>query len=63
MKKGSLVLALLALPSIAAAHPGHGVAGGSFSLLHYLTEPAHGLSGVLGIAAVAALAVWVRSRR
>jgi len=28
-----------------------------------LTEPAHGLSGVLGIAAVAALAVWVRSRR
>jgi hypothetical protein len=25
----------------AAAHPGHGVGGGSDSWLHYLSEPAH----------------------
>lgn len=63
MRKTSLVLALLALPAAAAAHPGHGFGGGSYSLLHYLTEPVHGLSGLLGIAAVGLLAVWVTGRR
>jgi hypothetical protein len=36
----------------AVAHPGHGVGGGSWSLLHYLTEPAHWLLALLGLLAV-----------
>ena len=34
-------VALLAFASPAAAHPGHGLGGGSTSWLHYLTEPVH----------------------
>lgn len=49
----ALVLALI-WPMIAAAHPGHGRDGGSFSLFHYLTEPLH-----LAVAAVLLGAVVV----
>ena len=52
---GTLVLA-----SQAAAHPGHGLGGGSTHWLHYLTDPLH----VAPIAAgVLALALAVRARR
>jgi hydrogenase/urease accessory protein HupE len=64
MKRSSLAFATLAaLPSVAAAHPGHGIAGGSSSLLHYLAEPMHGIGAVLGIGAVSLLAAWATSRR
>jgi len=33
--------AWLVMSSSAAAHPGHGRAGGDFSPLHYLSEPLH----------------------
>jgi hydrogenase/urease accessory protein HupE len=52
-----LIAALASSPSW--AHPGHGVDGGDWSLLHYLTEPDH-LVGVLGLLAVA---VWFFVRR
>ena len=48
----SLLLAGL-LPSPSWAHPGHGVGGGDWSVLHYLTEPAH-LVGALGLALLVA---------
>ena len=52
MKK--LAIAYLLMPLGAAfAHPGHGVGDGGYSLLHYLSEPMHGLGAVLGIAVVA----------
>jgi len=63
MRRSGLVFAALLFPSLAAAHPGHGIAGGSSSLLHYLSEPAHGLGAVLGIAAVALVAGVLASRR
>jgi len=51
---------VLALASQAAAHPGHGLGGGSAHALHYLTDPMH----VAPIAAgVLALALAVRARR
>jgi peptidoglycan/LPS O-acetylase OafA/YrhL len=50
----------LALAGQAAAHPGHGLGGGSTHWLHYLTDPLH----VAPLAAgVLALALAVRARR
>ena len=46
-----LIAGLASSPSW--AHPGHGVDGGDWSLLHYLTEPDH-LVGVLGLLVVVA---------
>lgn len=51
--------------SPALAHPGHGIDGGDWSLLHYVTEPDH-LVGVIGLlVAVAWLCVrrFIRARR
>jgi hypothetical protein len=53
--------AALCVASTAAAHPGHGLAGGSASWLHYLSDPVH-----VGPPALVALAVglgWQRWRR
>ena len=58
-----LVVALATLPAF--AHPGHGRDGGSNSLTHYATEPAHVAPVVLAAvagAAVAALIIWLRRR-
>jgi len=33
--------AVLSISRVVLAHPGHGVAGGSYSFWHYLSEPAH----------------------
>jgi hydrogenase/urease accessory protein HupE len=58
-----LVAGLASSP--AWAHPGHGVDGGDWSLLHYLTEPDH-LIGALGLAIlVAGSFAWraTRARR
>lgn len=50
----------LALPVAAAAHPGHGLAGGSHAWLHYLSDPLHVAPAAL---ALLAFAVWrVRAR-
>ncbi len=43
---------------VAYGHPGHGVGGGSFSLVHYFTEPQHGLGALLGLFALASLIAW-----
>jgi hydrogenase/urease accessory protein HupE len=57
-------LAWLALASPAAAHPGHGSAGGDWSALHYLSEPEHLLFAVPFLVLVAVLGARVlRSRR
>ena len=55
--------AWLTASSVAVAHPGHGHDGGSFSLLHYLTEPLHFLQGVLLAAGVVGVALVVMRRR
>lgn len=60
---GTSVLAACLAATRTHAHPGHGVAGGSWSPLHYLTEPAHGLVLLLGAAAVMLMASWARRRR
>ena len=49
---------LLALAHAAAAHPGHGLEGGSESWLHYATEPLH-----VGPIALVAVALVVARRR
>jgi len=50
---------LFSVASAAAAHPGHGLAGGSESWLHYATDPLHVAPFVL---AALALASWRRAR-
>jgi hydrogenase/urease accessory protein HupE len=58
-----LIAGLASSPSW--AHPGHGVDGNDWSLLHYLTEPDH-LGGVLGLLVVAAwffVRRFIRARR
>ena len=52
--------AVLALASPAAAHPGHGLDGGSTHWLHYLSDPLHAAPWVVG---VLALVLLVRARR
>ena len=49
-------LAWLVMSSSAAAHPGHGRAGGDFSALHYLIEPQHVLGGIVTLVLV--ISVW-----
>ena len=54
---GSALSAIaLALPLVAGAHPGHGLADAG-SPLHYLLEPEHAVP-LLGGAWVVALIVW-----
>ena len=53
-------VAALALASPAAAHPGHGLGGGSTHWLHYLSDPLHVAPLAVG---VLALALVVRARR
>jgi hydrogenase/urease accessory protein HupE len=62
--RGAVVLGtLLGTAGRAFAHPGHGLDGGSFGLLHYVTEPLHlGLGLALALLATASVAV-VRRRR
>ena len=52
--------AVFMLASQAAAHPGHGLGGGSTRWLHYLTEPPHVAPVAIG---ALALALAVRARR
>ncbi len=50
----------LLVPSIAAAHPGHGHGGGDFSVAHYFTDPLHIVIGLsLAVALLTAIA-WAR---
>jgi MYXO-CTERM domain-containing protein len=53
--------AALAIANAAAAHPGHGLAGGSSHWLHYLGEPLH--VAPLALAGLALALVWQRRRR
>ena len=58
-----LIAGLLSSP--ARAHPGHGVGGGDWSLVHYLTEPDH-LAAALGLALLVAASFAgqaIRARR
>jgi MYXO-CTERM domain-containing protein len=52
--------ATLAIANAAAAHPGHGLAGGSAHWLHYLSDPLHVAPPVL--VGLALLLVWQRRR-
>ena len=52
--------AALVLASPAAAHPGHGLGGGSYHWLHYLTDPLHVAPWAV---AALALVLYVRARR
>jgi len=49
---------LLSSARFAAAHPGHGVAGGSNGLGHYLTEPIHLIAGAGALALAGVLVRW-----
>lgn len=58
----TIARAFAALPlltaSAAGAHPGHGVEGGSWSLVHFLSDPLHlgfALAVVLGLAGLRGL--------
>jgi hydrogenase/urease accessory protein HupE len=55
-----LIAGLLSSPSW--AHPGHGVGGGDWSLVHYLTEPDH-LAAALGLALLVAASFAGRAIR
>jgi hydrogenase/urease accessory protein HupE len=46
---------------IALAHTGHGADGGSFSLVHYLTEPEH--LSVIAVIVVGVLLVIRKKRK
>lgn len=50
--------------SSAVAHPGHGVTPDGDSAAHYLLEPLHGLSLVLGLLVVIVCVrlVWLRQK-
>ena len=52
--------AALAIASAAAAHPGHGLAGGSANGLHYLSDPLHVAPPLL--VGLALGLVWQRRR-
>ena len=41
LRTSSTIALAIAVASVANAHPGHGQDGGSFSAMHYLTEPLH----------------------
>jgi len=49
---------LLSSARFATAHPGHGVAGGSNSIGHYLTEPIHLIAGAGALALAGVLVRW-----
>ena len=53
---------LLLLPSFAAAHPGHGVDGGS-TAMHYVTDPFHLAAWVLLIVAIVLATAWQRATK
>jgi hypothetical protein len=58
-----VAITALTVSSPASAHPGHGLAGGSYSLSHYVSEPLHLLGGLVVVAAFAAGAALLRRRR
>jgi len=63
MRKATIgLLAIALITGRAAAHPGHGADGGSFRLLHYLTEPVHVGVGVLIVLGIAAGMALVRGK-
>jgi len=54
MARSAIVAAAtVALASPVSAHPGHGLDGGSYALLHYLREPLHLLGGLVAAFTVA----------
>lgn len=66
MKKWTLVLTAVLVggaPTIAIGHPGHGANGGSYSLIHYLTEPVHALASLGIILALGTVLVALRQWR
>ena len=54
------LVSVFVVASQAAAHPGHGLGGGSYHWLHYLTDPLHVAPVALG---ALALVIIVRARR
>lgn len=52
----------LTIASPALAHPGHGVPGEGYSLLHYLTEPVHVASGLAALVLAIATTSFLRRR-
>ncbi len=64
IRAASVTTGLVLLASAAAAHPGHGADGGSYSLLHYLSEPVHiAFAALLAVGVVGGLSALARSRR
>jgi hypothetical protein len=67
MRKSGRILAftaaaaLLALAGAAAAHPGHGLDGGSFHWLHFVSDPLH--VAPLAAGAAAGVLAWRARRR
>ena len=61
MKRFVSVGLVLGMAEAAAAHPGHGIGGGSEAWLHYLSEPLH--VAPLALAALALALVRVHRRR
>ena len=53
----AIILSMLPT-SVATAHPGHGHDGGTYNLVHYLSEPMHLVAG-LGILIVSLLMIML----
>lgn len=63
MLKRLFVLLLILIPTLGVAHPGHGKEGGNFSLLHYLSEPLHLISGIVVLSIFVLLCTRFLSKR
>lgn len=55
MSKLAIAIGAILFPSVAAAHPEH-AAGGSFGLVHYLSDPFH--VALTGAAILLMVGVW-----
>ncbi len=72
MTRAAITIGTILIPTAAGAHPGHS-SGGTYSLIHYLSDPFHLWSGLIAVGVpllmVAAwwagprLSVLVRQRR
>jgi hypothetical protein len=58
-----VLLFAVVVPSVVAAHPGHGDSGDGFGLAHYLTEPVHVFFAVALIVALVGGSAFFARRR
>jgi len=60
MKTFALFLFVILTSLPVMAHPGHGQASDSFSMLHYLTQPVHLMGGVAMAGGIITIIFWLK---